>query len=102
MNRKTRLIPLGLSLIAIGCSGGDDSTKVESEHQFMAGMSAMYGNSEITGLSALELGYNYCRELDEGATLVSLYDRIDSLSDDERSMHGNVIDLAINTICILQ
>lgn len=108
MNRKTRLITLSLSLLAIGCSSEDQQIRVEEssvpqldrDRQFMVEIAQRYENPGMTGLTMLELAYDYCGEMVEGATLEDLYARIDMMDEDDRSIHGDILDLAINTICV--
>lgn len=108
VNRKTRLITLSLSVIAMGCGGEHHplnkgalpDTQIQKDQQFLTGMMSRFDDPEITGLAMLNLAYEYCGRLVEGSTLDEVYGQIELLDESERSLHQAIVDMAINTICV--
>ena len=93
-----------LLLASCSPSGSAPTTTrgLERDRQFIDGLMQMYPDSPITGLQALEAGYQYCTDIVEGARLSELYDRIDLMDEKYQSIHRSIVDLSINTICFLE
>ena len=99
ISTKWLAVPL---LVACGSSSVNEPSPVlERERTFINEMVRMYPRSEMTGLQMLHAAYDYCIEIVEGATLDDLYGRIALLPEDQQSIHGSIVDLTINTICVL-
>lgn len=108
MNRLVRLTAISLSLSAMGCSSSEppvsettptSDSQLDRDQRFIGEMILRFEDPGMTGVAMLHTAYGYCTDLVEGATLDDLYSRIELLDDDEKLVHGAILDLAINIIC---
>lgn len=100
---KSALLLCGTLITSVACSSAGEqsstTTSLERDRQFIMAMIDAHPDTEMTGLEMLRLGYGYCTDLVEGATIADLYDRLVLQGHLDDQVYWSVIDVALNTLC---